>query len=239
MKIEIGDKVRFLNDVGSGIVTRMEGTLVFVKDEDDFEIPVPVYEAVLVEKASGLKPEDVVSSKRIENVTTEPKIQENHEIFEDENNDDFNPKTYLAFITASRVIDEKSRLHIYLVNDSNYFCSYFVSQHDDNGCLNLLYQGDIEPNFKIMVGEKAVTELDAEWKIQMILFKKNKPYPALNPVSTIIKLTPVRFFKPNAFKNNDFFYQSAVMIPITKGELEKKLDLLTDKVNCHTLFSLV
>ena len=226
MKIEIGDKVRFLNDVGSGIVTKIEGALVFVNDEDDFEVPIPIYEAVLVEKASGQKPEDKASAK---NIANEIPVQEEQEIFEDESNDDFNPKAYLAFITASRVIDEKSKLHVYLINDSNYFCSYFISRHDDSGHLNLLYQGVIEPNFKMMLGEKEVTQLDADWEIQMILYKKDKPYPALSPISTSVKLSSNRFFKPNAFKANDFFYQSAVLISIIKDEFEKKLALLTNK----------
>ena len=47
----IGDKVRFLNDVGGGRVARIEGRLIFVTDADGFEIPVNPSEIVLVSDA--------------------------------------------------------------------------------------------------------------------------------------------------------------------------------------------
>ena len=56
MSIEPGDKVKFLNDVGGGIVKKLEGGLAFVEDEDGFEIPMPVYELVVVEKRPSPKP---------------------------------------------------------------------------------------------------------------------------------------------------------------------------------------
>lgn len=47
--INIGDKVRFLNDIGGGKVTGFQrGGIVLVEDEDGFEIPVREQEVVLV-----------------------------------------------------------------------------------------------------------------------------------------------------------------------------------------------
>lgn len=47
--INIGDKVRFLNDIGGGKVTGFQrGGIVLVEDEDGFEIPVRENEVVLV-----------------------------------------------------------------------------------------------------------------------------------------------------------------------------------------------
>lgn len=47
MEINIGDKVRFLNSVGGGIVTGFKkGGLVLVEDEDGFEVPVLQSEVV-------------------------------------------------------------------------------------------------------------------------------------------------------------------------------------------------
>ena len=41
MQINIGDKVRFLNDIGGGIVTKIidANTVMVLNDEDEFEIP--------------------------------------------------------------------------------------------------------------------------------------------------------------------------------------------------------
>ena len=47
--MKIGDKVRFLSDVGGGIISGFQGNkIVLVEDEDGFEIPTPINEVVLV-----------------------------------------------------------------------------------------------------------------------------------------------------------------------------------------------
>jgi len=229
MKPEIGDKVRFLNEKGGGIITRIEGTLVFVEDEDGFEIPVPVHEAVVVEKSivETVKPtKNIEQSIEIESDETENELEE--EIIEDETLDDYNPEIYLAFITASMVIDNKSKLSLYLINDSNYFCSYLISELNIEGLATLLYKGITDPNTKLLLGDNEVAIYNKVWVIQLILYKKDKTYIPIQPVSTSINFKPNRFFKQNAFEGNDFFFQSAHIIPLMKNELLKKVELMTD-----------
>ena len=51
-KLNIGDKVRFLNSVGGGIVTAFRGKdQVLVEDKDGFDIPVLISECVVVSEA--------------------------------------------------------------------------------------------------------------------------------------------------------------------------------------------
>ena len=50
MNVKINDIVRFLNDVGGGRVTRIEGKTVYVEDEDGFERPAFEKELVVVDK---------------------------------------------------------------------------------------------------------------------------------------------------------------------------------------------
>ena len=50
--ISIGDKVRFLNDVGGGTVVKiLPKNQIVVRDDNDFEYPIPAAEVVVVEKA--------------------------------------------------------------------------------------------------------------------------------------------------------------------------------------------
>ena len=45
--MKIGDKVRFLNEVGGGIVVGFEGNkTVIVQDESGFDIPFPIHEVI-------------------------------------------------------------------------------------------------------------------------------------------------------------------------------------------------
>jgi hypothetical protein len=231
MKIQTGDKVRFLNEVGGGYVTRLEGNLVFVEDEDGFEIPVPVFEVVVVESASdGGKPvagalkKPEKESKNLVVSEKEPFGEELEEV----GHDDFNPRFYLAFINMSKSLNEDGLLQAHLINDSNYYCTYLISELGVDGYMHALFQGNVEPNTKLQLKEIPVKEMDANWEAQLILYKKGKPFPALAPVSTSLKLKAKRFFKENAFVGNDFFYQPAVLVSIIKNELEKKLDLLSE-----------
>ena len=69
--MKIGDKVRFLSEVGGGIVTGFQGKdFVLVEDADGFDIPMPIRECVVIETddynmrrkpgSSASKPEEPV-----------------------------------------------------------------------------------------------------------------------------------------------------------------------------------
>jgi hypothetical protein len=237
MKIENGDRIRFLNEVGGGLVTRIEGSLVFVEDEDGFEVPVSASEVVVVEKASAPSNSAGASSDR--NVATPQQgLSANEDVsvpeaysdeLEDEEQDDFHPRFYMAYIKTGNNQTDEGKVQSYIINDSNYYCCYLISSLSEDGYMHALHQGLIEPNTKLPLDEKPARELDVTFDIQLILFKKGKPYPAVAPVSTSLNIKARRFYKENSFRANDFFYQPAVLFSIIKNELEKKMDLLTEK----------
>ena len=48
--MKIGDKVRFLSEVGGGVVTGFQGKdMVLVEDADGFDIPMPIKECVVID----------------------------------------------------------------------------------------------------------------------------------------------------------------------------------------------
>jgi len=77
--IKIGDIVKFLNDVGGGIVTRfLNKNLVMVENYDGFEIPYPI-----IQLLNTSDPELNIGSEKIERVpvkqqiTSAVKVEEN------------------------------------------------------------------------------------------------------------------------------------------------------------------
>ena len=54
--VKVGDKVRFLNAVGGGIVRRVDRDVALVEEEDGFETPVLIKECVVIE--SGRRQDD-------------------------------------------------------------------------------------------------------------------------------------------------------------------------------------
>ena len=62
--MKIGDKVRFLNDVGGGTVKSFrQGGIVLVEDEDGFDIPMPQHEVVVIEEEVHKKEEKSTTPK--------------------------------------------------------------------------------------------------------------------------------------------------------------------------------
>ena len=75
--MKIGDKVRFLSEVGGGIVTGFQGKdIVLVQDEDGFDIPMLMRECVVIEtddyniKRKPVAPKPEVKSKEEERPIT-------------------------------------------------------------------------------------------------------------------------------------------------------------------------
>ena len=73
MNIKVGDKVRFLNTTGGGIVRSFRGKdQVLVEDEDGFDIPALIRECVVV----GGENEMQVHSSNRPRVQPQPQVQQ-------------------------------------------------------------------------------------------------------------------------------------------------------------------
>lgn len=52
-KFQIGDKVKFLNSIGGGVVTKITNDLIFVRDDTGFDMPMPANELIRMADMSG------------------------------------------------------------------------------------------------------------------------------------------------------------------------------------------
>lgn len=53
--MKVGDKVRFLNTTGGGIVTGFKGKDIAIVDDNGFDTPVLIRECVIIESASEVQ----------------------------------------------------------------------------------------------------------------------------------------------------------------------------------------
>ena len=65
MMVKVGDKVRFLNATGGGMVIKVDGHIATVLEDDGFEIPSIISELVVIEEVNKL-------NFPIENIKPEP-----------------------------------------------------------------------------------------------------------------------------------------------------------------------
>lgn len=71
MKFEVGDKVKFLNEVGSGVIKRIDKNLAYV-DVDGFELPMKISE--LIEDVSWGKTPKTITQDVVEEPVIIPTI---------------------------------------------------------------------------------------------------------------------------------------------------------------------
>jgi hypothetical protein len=217
MKINAGDKVKFLNEKGEGIVTRVKGSIVFVEIEEGFELPFELNQVVRIE----------LGKAEIQKSEEEKNIAEDEEIFdeaeeEDEIEDDFgniNPPLntegiYLAFEAESSKNPLQSDLILGLINNTSYSI-YFICSVKKQNNYSILQTGFINTNEQLELKKISRNDLENYSTIRTeIIFFKEEPYFPLPPVTETIRLKAVKFYKDSAYVSNPFTKNRAHLIPV-------------------------
>ena len=149
--VKVGDKVRFLNAVGGGIVRRIDRDVVLVEEEDGFETPVLARECVVIE--SGRKQDnDIVPTDKQEiarstarQVAPQPADDDDEpELPLVETRKGERVSLYLAFVPESCSRLGSTTFDAYLINDSNYYLDYLYAGSDETGEWTMYSRGTVE-----------------------------------------------------------------------------------------------
>ncbi len=230
--MKIGDKVRFLSDVGGGRITRIDSkqNLVYVEDEDGFEIPVLARECVVVpdvnEKtnfpikdfSAKATTETSISASEVK----KEEIQKPEPIVETAEGDTF--KALLAFFPHDIKRMETTAYECYLVNDSNYFL-YYNFVNGQSGERKSIANGIIEPNMQEFLADIDKSQLN-DWervRVQIIPFKKDKIYTEQDALDFQLKINSVKFYKLHSFTETDYFDDLCMLIDLTEQRNYKQL----------------
>lgn len=214
MIIKKGDTVKFLNDVGGGIVTRTLGDTIYVEDEDGFEVPVLKYEVVLIN-----------NTERAEDVSTSPDLIEDLYQYQEAGNDS-EKQCFLAFLKGKEMGSGSGDFRLYLINDSNYFVFYNIGLKIKDNCESL-YQGTIEPNTKEKLDTVSIQFFDGkEIVVQLIFYKVGKGYEVVPPADVSINFKSNQLLRSGSLLENDYFDEKAKLFPLLKGHYEAQLEEL-------------
>ena len=227
--MKIGDKVRFLSEVGGGIVTGFQGKdFVLVEDADGFDIPMPIRECVVIETddynmrrkpgSSVPKPEEPVKPVKPEM----PVIQRQPEV---RGGDTLN--VFLAYVPEDGKAMMTTTFETYLVNDSNYYLYYTYLSAEGKAWKNRSH-GLVEPNTKLLLEEftKDVLNDMERVAVQLIAFKDGKPAAIKPAVSVEIRIDTVKFYKLHTFGDSDFFEEPALIYDIVKDDMPARQTFL-------------
>ena len=229
--MKIGDKVRFLSEVGGGRVSGFQGkNIVLVEDEDGFDVPMKINEVVVVGD-EDYDTRHVVEVKK--QLAKEAKAEEPEELEPADRPVTFRAKpeerkggdklsAFLAFVPMDVKELSQTRFESYFVNDSNYYMRY-VYMTAENNSWQVRATGEAEPNTKEFIeefGREDLNQLEHAC-LQIIAYKKDKYFLLKPTVNALINIDPVKFYKLHTFRENDFFEQPALIYTIIENDVQK------------------
>lgn len=223
MKLKIGDKVKFLNDIGGGkVIEILDQKMVMVRTDDDFEMPVPANELVIDKENFYEKDyennEKVSEKKELPKKDKEPKITIKSDVKESSKKD-----VFIGFIPEDEYV-VNSDIGVYLINDGDYSISFLIG-YQENLTWYYLKHGVLEDNTKIRIRsfDQAGISKIKNFNIQVIFISRGKYFPQ-EPVSKYIDIENTRFYKESTFKENDFFENKGLIFAVNSYDKNKKLE---------------
>lgn len=245
--MKIGDKVRFLSDVGGGIIRKFEkGNVVLVEDEDGFEIPALISECVVIDTDDyniakvdtiGRKKGDSNKAKKQQATTVSEKntTKQSFDNFEEEEKPiTFKPKpeerkdgdklnACLAFVPKNTKEISSTIFDTYIINDSNFFINY-TYMSAENSAWRLRSTGVIEPNTKLHIEDITHSMLNdiERVSVQFIAYKEDKTFLLKPAVGVEMRIDTTKFYKLHTFRENIFFNEPALIYDIIKDDVPSK-----------------
>jgi len=222
--MKIGDKVRFLNAVGGGIVRRFQNKdIAIVEEADGFETPVLIRECIVIDEQNvsvnnfPLKKEETPKEEVPKPKIPVPEKPKTNDFIEKSGGDRLN--VALAYLPIDIKNLGKTDFEVFLVNDSNYFLFFNYMTCQNQAWISKKTE-IIEPNTHLFIEEFTKIELNEMEKIclQLLAFKPNKPYSLKSPYSVEIRLEAAAFYKLHNFRENDYFEDDALIYPIVTND---------------------
>lgn len=237
MTFNVGDKVKFLNDVGGGIVTRIRQQVAYVQTADGFEIPSPFSDLIIVQDAgfgdmrqTPVFPSKSTSNKKQEAIVS-PMVENNtfNEVIEDETygyaddesitSENCTLNILLGIVPVKLKGRNEPDFQLYLISDCSYRMMYTLSVVRDNFVYGKK-AGMVEDDSKIHILSFTTTELKTlqSFKLACIFYKKSIFLPH-EPIIYEYKIDALEMADPSNWKENDYFEEKAIIVNITEESL--------------------
>lgn len=229
--MKIGDKVRFLSEIGGGKVSGFQGKdTVLVEDEDGFDIPMPISQVVVIDtddyniaKVNTRTPiRSAMGKQQSEEEEEEVDIADLPRTFkprpmEKRGGDRLN--IYLAYLPREAKDENDQHYEAYLINDTNYYLQalYLTAENASWQCR---FMATLEPNSRQRVDEFLRSQLPEREHlcIQLLAYKQDKPF-ALKPVVSVeLRLDAVKFYKPHTFRHCTFFPDPVLLYDLVRDD---------------------
>ena len=241
--IKVGDTIRYLNASGGGVVKRIERGVAWVEGPDGFELPTPIHECVVVDSRDTFVPAykppvvkrqepTAQQPKSSAPVTTPPTTEPAEETEQDlsfvaplskgpwfDRSGGEQLQVHVAYLPVSYEHFGQSPYETYLINESNYHLLFTYSTTTSAGGYKLRSAGVLEPDMRVLVEEFDASEINdhAVSHFQFVAYKPERTYRSMPPVERQVRMDVVKLVKRHAFRENPFFDEDALVIPVLEA----------------------
>ena len=244
MKYKVGDKVKFLNDVGGGVITKIiSPTMVNVAVEDGFDMPVLTNELLLAESS---EPKESVFNQDFSNA-----VPETSTVVEEPMNkqtrlqkfSSLNSKPtgiYLAYVPQDQIWLLKDDLDLFIVNYTPFEIVYNLIL-EEQGTFKGIDYGSVEPFSKVHIKTISRDYLMRWLKgIVQVLFFKGSDTVVRMPLHTAFNIKPARFLEKDTYCSTNFMEEKGILCYLGQSASAKEFQQISwekDKEKIQSLKS--
>ncbi|MCX6304946.1 MAG: DUF2027 domain-containing protein [Bacteroidetes bacterium] len=218
--LQIGDKVKFLNASGGGIVTKVIDTrMVSIMIEDGFEIPTMISELI---KIDAKDPAGRFFEEHY-NIDIPPQPEEAPEPGDDRlvqlpshlAIDRKSEDIYLAFVPHDQKWLVTGNLDVFLVNNSSYDILYNIFSKTPLGHYTGVDYGSIFPDSKLLINTINREQL-THWTdgCMQFLFHKEQCQSLLPPFNSEFRVEGKKFFKEGNYRDNSVIQARGIVVRV-------------------------
>ena len=219
MKIKVGDRVKFLNDTGAGVVTRIiDQKTALVQIDGGFEVPWLIRDLVVDLGRYDDEQEEVIEKNipQKKSFSEQIRTEEEAEPIEDE-------EVVLAFLPDKN----SSEFSTYLINSSSYQVKYVIARQQE-GELILFHEGSLEPGIKINLGTYLPGNLNDEeiFRLQAVFFNSGF-FRHVSPLDVLLKISASDMYDGDRRSLNDYFHEKAILFTLYSWKTPLKKEEIT------------
>ncbi|MDP4290690.1 MAG: DUF2027 domain-containing protein [Bacteroidota bacterium] len=227
MQFKKGDRVKFLNESGGGVVSRIEGQLVYVEIEDGFEIPTQASNLVKIDAVGsaarffdedfGLRRSTIREDEpRAEETEEEAPVQSTSQKLAKQDANDANrfaKGIYLALVPQDQRILISGPIDIYLLNHTGADILYNLYLRKPDGRFAGTDFGSVEPESFLHLFEVTRLELN-DWNegIIQVMFHEAIAVSVPHPVAAEFRIKPTRLMKEDNYTASPWFKERSILV---------------------------
>ncbi|MEI8201655.1 MAG: DUF2027 domain-containing protein [Bacteroidota bacterium] len=220
MEFKIGDRVRFLNDVGGGIISKIVNrSMVNVMIEEGFEIPVMSKELIKIDPVTAA--ERMFDKEiKVELPPDNGEIMEENEVRSSRLSNYLSPKKfekgiYLAFAPHDQRWLLTGMIDFFFINNTSYDVLYSLLLKTKQNTFMSADYGNAEPSSKVLIQTIKREELE-DWSrgLLQVLFHPNNTAKALMPLHTEFMVKMSRMLSEDSYIHSSFMSEKAVIIDL-------------------------